>query len=285
MRWGAWLFLLAGAGCRAPSSVDAGATAAAPSGPGDPCAELAARLCQVYGSASELCAMVTQRAPRFTATRCARKLEGFEEEVATLDRLQAARRVLASPGQLLGDRAAPALGASDAPLTLVEFSDFTCSDCARASLMARAVEHRYGDQVRFVFRQFPRATSPQAELAAEASLEAHAQGRFWPYHDILFANPHDLTRAALVRYAGEVGLDRAALEAALADGRHRKAVEADRSLGRDALLAGPPALFVEGTQVSVPFSVTELFQLIDEALSATPARPRAPGAGSPRGGR
>lgn len=212
-----------------------------------------------------MCELVTQRAPRFTPQRCARKLEAIEDEVAALDRMQSASLVLASPRQATGGRPAPALGAKEPRLTLVEFSDFTCSDCRRSSLIARMVERLYGDEVRFVFRQFPRSTNPEAQLAAEASLAAHAQGRFWRYHDILFANPHDLSRAALLRYADEAGLDRAAFEAALADGRYRKDVESDLALGRDVFVAGPPALFVDGKQVTVPFGVAELSGLIEDA--------------------
>jgi hypothetical protein len=115
--------------------------------------------------------------------------------------------------------------------TLVEFSDFQSADCGRAAPMARMLRELFPDRVRFVFRQYPSTRHPDAHLAAEASLAAHAQGKFWEHHDVLFANPHDLRRPALERYAAEIGLDLAAFRHALDARLFAEDVDADIALG------------------------------------------------------
>ena len=91
----------------------------------------------------------------------------------------------------------------------MEFSDFECPYCQRGANTIHEVLEAYPDQVRVVFKQLPLAFHSHAELAAQASLAAHAQGNefFWPYHDLLFENRSALERADLERYAEQVGLD------------------------------------------------------------------------------
>jgi len=161
---------------------------------------------------------------------------------------------------------APSVGAVSAELVLVAFGDFTSAHCARASAIAALVEREYGSRVRFVFRQLP-AASPVAELATVASLEAHAQGRFWNYHDVLFANQRALERASLERYAGELGLDRARFARALGSEAHAAAVERDRELASLAGVARAPALFADGERVRVPTDLVALRELVVARLA------------------
>jgi Na+/H+ antiporter NhaA len=99
-------------------------------------------------------------------------------------------------------------GPVDAPLTLVEYGDFECPFCAKATGVARALRERFGDDLRYVFRHLPLTdVHPQAELAAHAAVAADAQGRFWEMHDMLFAHHHDLDYESLVGYADDIGLD------------------------------------------------------------------------------
>jgi protein-disulfide isomerase len=124
--------------------------------------------------------------------------------------------------------------------------------------MAGAIKSQYGERVRLVFRQFPRPEHPHGRLAAEASLAAHAQGKFWEYHDVLFGNPHDLSRPALERYATELGLDMTAFRRALDEHRFAADIDADIELGRKAFAAPLPALYANGKRVSAVYGATEL---------------------------
>lgn len=233
-------------------------TSAAP----DACARFVRALCDELGSASGGCQLAEQRVHRFTPARCERGLGALVEEVAALRRYQETVAALASPGQLLGGKPAPASGPLDAPVTMVLFSDFDSSACARASPLARAVGALHGRDVRLIFRQLPDARHPWSRLAAEASLEAHAQGKFWAFHDVLFGNSHDHSRPALERYGRQVGLDVPKLAAAL-DGRlHAAEVDEDVALARSAFVTLAPALFIGGRLAEVPYGTAELEELL-----------------------
>ncbi|MDP2711189.1 MAG: Na+/H+ antiporter NhaA [Solirubrobacteraceae bacterium] len=99
-------------------------------------------------------------------------------------------------------------GPQDAPLTLVEYSDFECPFCGQATGVVRELRERFGDELRYVFRHLPLTdVHPHAELAAQASEAAAAQGRFWEMHDLLFSRQDELELEDLVGYAADLGLD------------------------------------------------------------------------------
>ncbi|MDB4969849.1 MAG: oxidoreductase, partial [Myxococcales bacterium] len=146
---------------------------------------------------------------------------------------------------------APSVGRKQAPVTVVEFSDFQCPYCKRAADLVSNVRQTYGDDVRVVFRQFPLPYHKSAHLAAEASLAAHEQGKFWEMHDKLFANQAAIDRASIAGYARELGLDAAKFAAALDGGKYAAAVNADVLAG-GALVDGTPTLFVNGHKLTNP---------------------------------
>lgn len=99
-------------------------------------------------------------------------------------------------------------GPADAPLTLVEYGDYECPFCGRATGVVSELEERFGDRLRYVFRHLPLTdVHPHAELAAVAAEAAGAQGRFWEMHDLLFAHQDELEVEDLLGYAAELGLD------------------------------------------------------------------------------
>src|SRR5690606_14570992 len=103
----------------------------------------------------------------------------------------------------------PSRGPADAPVTIVEFSDFECPFCGRANPTIEQVEKAYPDQVRVVFRDFPLPMHPHARKAAEAGHCANEQGKFWELHDKMFANQRALGVDDLKGYAKEAGMDAA----------------------------------------------------------------------------
>ncbi len=140
-------------------------------------------------------------------------------------------------------------GPADAPLTLVEFADFECPFCGRATGMVRELRERFGDELRYVIRHLPLVdVHPHAELAAEAMEEAAAQGKFWELHDKLFDHQDELEFEDLLGYAGKIGIDVEEMARALEDGRHAERVAAHVRSAELSGAHGTPTFYVGGTR-------------------------------------
>ena len=130
-------------------------------------------------------------------------------------------KVLMEPLRVSIDTAgAPVRGKADAPVTIVEFSDFQCPFCARARPTVNRVREVYGDKVRILFRHFPLQNHPQASKAAEAASCADEQGKFWEMHDRLFQSQTKLQVTDLKQHAADLGLKGEEFSACLDSGRH-----------------------------------------------------------------
>src|SRR5262249_12371070 len=129
--------------------------------------------------------------------------------------------------------------------------DFQCPYCRRASDLEAQVRAQYGDRVRFVFRNFPLPYHKDAQLAAEASLAAGEQGKFWEMHDRMFAQQNALDRQSLEKTAGELGLDVGRFSAALDGKKFAAAVRADVDAGT-SIVDGTPCMFVNGHKLTNP---------------------------------
>ncbi len=136
-------------------------------------------------------------------------------------------------------------GPADAPLTLVEYGDFECPFCGRATGAVDDVRRHFGDALRYVFRHAPLPdVHPQAELAAEAAEAAGAQGRFWEMHDRLFAHQDELEPHHLSGHAAAVGLDVERFESELLDGTHGDRVRDDVAGAELSGVRGTPTFFI-----------------------------------------
>ncbi|HSR68930.1 MAG TPA: thioredoxin domain-containing protein [Acidobacteriota bacterium] len=161
----------------------------------------------------------------------------------------------------------PSKGPEDAPVVLVEFSDFECPYCTRMNDTLNVITEKYGDKVMRVFRQFPlNSIHPNAQRAAEASLCAFEQGKFWEMHGRLFERPAALSVDAISEKAVDIGLDQTEFQACLTSGRHADVVEADMQDGRIAGVSGTPALFINGRPVRGAASADQVSDLIDEEI-------------------
>ena len=181
----------------------------------------------------------------------------------------------------LEQNAGPAMGRMDAPVTLVEFSDFQCGYCgrfARDTLPKIVAHYVQTGQVRLVFRHL--AILGEASVAAAgAAACAHDQGKFWEYHDTLFANrsPLAFRAARLKQYAAELHLDSVVFDACLDRKTHAKQVEVETLLAQALHATGTPAFLING-QLLIGAYPFETFQRGLDALLGTdrPQKPSAP---------
>lgn len=152
---------------------------------------------------------------------------------------------------------APSLGKQGAPVTVTEFSDFQCPFCKQFAPNMRQLEKQFGNNVYIVYRQYPiPSLHPFAIKAAEASLCANEQGKFWELHDIMFADQQKLSVSDLKETARRSGMDGKKFDSCLDTGRYTERVQNDMKEGSKAGVTGTPAVFVNGVEVpggAVPF--------------------------------
>ncbi|MFN7210240.1 MAG: DsbA family protein [Aggregatilineales bacterium] len=165
----------------------------------------------------------------------------------------------------------PSWGAEDAKVTIVEFSDFECSFCARFYRDTyKALKERYQDRVRFVYKHFPiSGIHPNAERAAVAAECAHEQDKFWAYHDLLFENQRNLAQEALIGYARQVGVPNIEqFTECLSSNKYLSTVIADLQQGERYGVQGTPTFFINGLPLvgAQPYPAFE--RAIEQALAA-----------------
>jgi protein-disulfide isomerase len=171
-----------------------------------------------------------------------------------------------------------ALGPADAPVVVQEFSDFQCPYCRQFhdSILNPLID-QYIDsgQVRFEYHHYividGNVGGNESRRSAEASECASEQGRFWDYHDMLFANQQGegaggFSDARLRAFAGALDLDTDAFDSCFNARRFSRSVTSDESLGRQLGVTGTPALFVNGVRVANPLNYSQVQTAIDEAL-------------------
>jgi protein-disulfide isomerase len=168
------------------------------------------------------------------------------------------------------ERLSPALedvdhvrGERGAPLELVMFGDFQCPFCLGAQSILRRVRERLGAQLLFGFRHLPiPERHPLAPLAAEASEAAAAQGRFWEYHDALFAAQPKLSRETMLAVGRDLGLDAERIAADLDSGAQRPRVERDLASAEASGATGTPTFFVNGKRFFGAYDASSLVEAL-----------------------
>jgi protein-disulfide isomerase len=159
----------------------------------------------------------------------------------------------------------PSTGPVDAPVTIVEFSDFQCPYCRQAATILKPLIRSYGANVRFVFKQMPLPIHADAFKAAQASVCAGEQGKFWEYHDILFRST-ELSEPALTKYASAIGLETNAFNACLSSEASARVVRKDMEEAMQAGVQGTPTYFVNGRILRGIKSAEDFKKVIDQAL-------------------
>ncbi|MCP3143301.1 DsbA family protein [Pyxidicoccus xibeiensis] len=161
----------------------------------------------------------------------------------------------------------PSFGPATAKVTIVEFSDFECPFCSRVGPTLAQIKQNYAKDVRVVFRHQPLPFHANAKLAAEASMAAHEQGKFWEFHDKMFANQKALDRASLEKYAQELGLNASKFKAALDSGKYKAKVEADMAAGSAVGANGTPTFFINGREFVGAQPFDSFKKVIDEEIA------------------
>lgn len=161
---------------------------------------------------------------------------------------------------------APALGPENAPVTIIEYSDLECPFCRTVLPTVRQVLKAYPDQVRWVFKHFPLDIHPDAPLAHEAALAANVQGKFWEFHDLVFANQAQMEREHLIAHARTLNLDLERFTSDLDSRRFKAVVDAVKNEGRGIGVSGTPTFFINGRRLEGNKSLAEFRGLIDTAL-------------------
>jgi protein-disulfide isomerase len=165
---------------------------------------------------------------------------------------------------------APIRGAADAPVTIVEFSDFQCGFCFRVNPTLAQLLEKYPGKVRLLFKHSPIEGHTAAPLAHRAAFAAQQQGKFWEMHDRIFANQRTMDRETLLAHARALGLDAAKFTADLDGAASKAALDRDQAEAAKVGVDGTPTFFVNGAPLVGAQPLEVFAAAIDKALAAKP---------------
>jgi len=168
----------------------------------------------------------------------------------------------------------PAMGAKNAPVTIVEWSDFQCPFCGRVEPTLKQVMTSYGNKVRIVWKNQPLSFHPNAMPAAEAAMAAYEQGndKFWAMHGKLFEKQNELSPAYYEQAAREIGLDMAKWKASVASHKAQASIQADMAAGNAVGANGTPTFFINGRKLVGAMPFESFKQIIDAELASKVAK-------------
>jgi protein-disulfide isomerase len=201
-----------------------------------------------------------------------------QDRAALLDQLrkdQPLTVMLTAPRVEVKSAGHPELGPASAPVTIIEFSDFQCPFCSRAEPTLKQVHQKYGDKIRIVYLDFPLSIHNHAIDAASAGRCAGEQGKFWEFHDAMFANQSKLAPADLKAEAQKLALDTPKFNDCLDKGKYKSAIESDMAQGRDLGVDGTPAFFINGRPMTGAQPFEKFESTIDEELAGGQKQARA----------
>jgi protein-disulfide isomerase len=188
-------------------------------------------------------------------------MDGLRSKVAT-------RIMLDPPRQVIAKADRPTKGPENAPIEMIEFSDFQCPYCETAFPTVNQVLKTYGDRIHFTYRHYPLAIHPRARPAAEASQCAAEQGKFWQFHDKLFGDQSKLGDEDFKQYAVQLGMDTAQFNACVDSHKYGAEIENDIHAGDEAGVSGTPAFYINGRMLSGAQPFEAFKSIIDEELNA-----------------
>ena len=162
----------------------------------------------------------------------------------------------------------PHKGPVDAPVTLVEFADFTCPHCKTAAGVMEDIVEKYGDKVVFYYKNFPLSSHDDAVMAASAARAAHRQDKFWAMHDRLFKYQSSLTKEKIRLFAKQLGMNSSKFQKDLQSKTIAQEVNKDKKEGMEAGVNSTPTLFINGRRYLGPKTVEAISARIDSELDS-----------------
>ncbi len=206
------------------------------------------------------------RAPKERVEEQIRRFLSFESYIGALQSA-ADVEILTEPFRVEVAAVGPSKGPDDAPVTIVEFSDFECPYCGRVNPSIEKIRDTYGDKVQVVFRQFPLEMHRNARKAGEAALCADEQGEFWAMHDAMFGDQKNLAVDGLKSIAATIaGLDTGVFSECLDSNKHAETVENDLKEGVGAGVSSTPAFFINGRYLAGAQPFETFAEIIDDEL-------------------
>jgi protein-disulfide isomerase len=167
-------------------------------------------------------------------------------------------------------------GSASAPVTLLEYGDYECSFCGEAYPVLKKIQKQMGDNLRFVFRNFPlREVHPHAFAAAEAAEAADAQGKFWEMHDMLYEHQDNLEPEALVSYAKKLGLDVERFVKDVNAGTFAAKIKHDFQTGLMSGVNGTPSLFINDERYDGGYEPGPLLEVLQAVAAENASRAKA----------
>jgi len=167
---------------------------------------------------------------------------------------------------------APVLGPKNAPVTIVEWSDFQCPFCGRVEPTLQQLLDEYKGKIRIAWKNQPLSFHPNAMPAAEAAMAAHEQGKFWEFHDALFKKQGQLSPALYDEVARKLGLDMDRFHASIEAHKSAAHIQSDMTAGRAVGAEGTPTFFINGKKLVGAQPIDAFKQLIDAELAAAVAK-------------
>ena len=211
---------------------------------------------------------LAQATPRIISSLRSQRMAAAREEYMSSLRSKYDVRVLIEPPRVevsVDDDASR--GPADAPVTIVAFSDYQCPYCGRAESTVAEVMSKYGDKVRFVYRDYPLSFHQNAEIASTGAECAEDQGKLWEMHVAMFANQRRLGANDLVQTAGDLGLDVARFKTCLDSGEYKEEVQNDFLDGQKYGVTGTPTFFINGIMMVGAQGVDAFSKVIDRELA------------------
>ena len=175
----------------------------------------------------------------------------------------------------------PSRGPVDAPVVLIEYTDFQCPFCTRVQPTINELLKRYDGELRHVFKNLPLPMHAEAPLAGAAALCAQDQGKFWELHGWLFENQRTLNRVSIVSKAGLLGMDKEAFEACLEDGTYHGRVREEMAEANGYGITGTPGFLINGRILTGAQPIEAFIQIIDDELARKEISPQPAVAGPP----
>lgn len=160
----------------------------------------------------------------------------------------------------------PVKGSAEAPITIVEFSEFQCPFCLKVQPTLKRIEKEYGDKVNLVFKHLPLPFHQNARSAAQASIAAQKQGKFWEMHDLLFENQRNLKKEEYFKFAQQLGLDMEEFKADYESPETAKMIDQDKALAEKLGVRGTPGYFINGVQLRGAQPYPKFKEIIDRWL-------------------